>query len=64
MWKDVVGENIDFKISIPNWKDLPDNQKTELKELETNIMTTIGPSFKVLENNIKDKNDKIKFVQY
>jgi len=35
-----------------------------LKELEANILTSIGPTFKVLEANIADKVDKEKFTKY
>lgn len=64
VWKDVVGENLDFKISIPQWTDLSDVKKKDLKELESNIIEAVGPSFKVLESNIKDADAKKKFVQF
>jgi len=64
VWKDVVGENLDFKIAIPNWKDLPDALKSDLQELEANIMNAVGPAFKVVEENIKDKVVKKQFVNY
>lgn len=60
----MVGENIDFKIAIPNWKDLPDALKTDLQELESNIMNAVGPAFKVVEENIKDTVVKKQFVSY
>jgi len=63
VWKDVVGENLDFKIAIPNWPDLPEALKADLQELEANIMNAVGPSFKVIEDNIKDKVAKKQFVQ-
>lgn len=63
MWKDVVGENLDFQIAVPNWKDLPADKAKELKELEDNILTAVGPSFKVLENKLKGDKLKKEFVQ-
>lgn len=55
---------MDFKISIPNWSDLTDVKKKDLKELEAIIIEAVGPSFKVIENQLKDKKSKKLFVQY
>jgi len=63
VWTDVVGENLDFKIAVPNWKDLPADQAADLKELEENILSAVGPSFKVLEKKIKGSKEKKEFVQ-
>lgn len=64
VWKDVVGENIDFTIKIPSWTDLSDSKKKNLKDLESMITDQVGPSFKVLENSISEKVAKKQFVQF
>lgn len=64
VWKDVAGENVDFKSNIPKWPDLNASKKKELETLEKNILSTIGPSFKVIEENLKKNSDKELFVQY
>ena len=64
VWKDVAGENIDFASNIPKWPDLNAAKKTELETLEKNILETVGPSFKVIEANLKKETDKKLFVQY
>jgi len=63
VWKDVAGENIDFQSNIPKWSDLNAAKKTELETLEKNIKETVGPSFKVIEANLKKESDKELFVQ-
>lgn len=64
VWKDVAGENIDFASNIFKWPDLNAAKKTELETLEKNILETVGPSFKVIEVNLKKETDKKLFVQY
>lgn len=64
VWKDVVGENLNFKLSIAHWKDMTAAQKKVFKAMEESILNTVGPSFKVIENNLKDNKDKKLFVQY
>jgi len=63
VWKDVAGENVDFSSNIPKWPDLNASKKKEIETLETNILNTFGPSFKVIEANLKSTTDKELFVQ-
>jgi len=60
----VVGENIDFAIDLTLWDDLAEDKRKDLKDIETSILEGVGPSFKVIEANIKDEQVRKKFVQY
>lgn len=62
VWQDVVGENVNFKLSVANWADLNEKDKKDYKELEANILSQVGPAFKVLESQIKGTADKEKFT--